>query len=114
MLGMKHPGPRNRVDVEQDKEILMAYYEEYEPSLADETRVANLIRKFRQQYGGAWRDTMYKKIGAKRQVDPRDFWKGDADPRGNGDGHYDDDGSPPCGACDGTGRERVPPDAQED
>lgn len=29
----------------------------------------------------------------------------------NGSGHYDSNGSPRCGACDGTGKERVRPDA---
>lgn len=24
----------------------------------------------------------------------------------NGSGYYDDDGSPPCGSCEGTGKER--------
>ena len=77
-LGLKHPGPspRQRADVEEDKRILMAYYEEYEPSLADEGRIAGIIKKFRQQYGGKWRDNMYKKIGQKRDMDPRDFWRG--------------------------------------
>jgi len=28
----------------------------------------------------------------------------------NGSGYYDNDGSPPCGCCDGTGKERVRPD----
>ncbi len=27
----------------------------------------------------------------------------------NGSGYYDHDGSPPCSGCDGTGKERVPP-----
>ena len=27
-----------------------------------------------------------------------------------GSGHYDSDGSPPCGACDGTGDEKYKPD----
>ena len=27
----------------------------------------------------------------------------------NGSGRYDHNGSPPCGGCDGTGKERVPP-----
>ena len=27
----------------------------------------------------------------------------------NGSGYYDSNGSPPCGACDGTGRERYKP-----
>jgi len=28
----------------------------------------------------------------------------------NGSGHYDNNDSPACGGCDGTGRERVSPD----
>jgi DnaJ-class molecular chaperone len=28
----------------------------------------------------------------------------------NGSGHYDNTGSPPCGACDGTGKERYKPE----
>jgi hypothetical protein len=28
----------------------------------------------------------------------------------NGSGYYDSDGSPPCGACDGTGKERYKPE----
>lgn len=27
----------------------------------------------------------------------------------NGSGHYDNNGAPPCGACDGTGKVRVRP-----
>lgn len=27
----------------------------------------------------------------------------------NGSGRYDNNGSPPCGACDGTGKERYKP-----
>lgn len=27
----------------------------------------------------------------------------------SGSGWYDNDDNPPCGACDGTGRERYPP-----
>lgn len=27
-----------------------------------------------------------------------------------GTGYYDDNGSPPCGACDGTGKERYKPE----
>lgn len=27
----------------------------------------------------------------------------------NGSGHYDSDGSPKCGGCDGTGKERYKP-----
>jgi DnaJ-class molecular chaperone len=27
----------------------------------------------------------------------------------NGSGRYDHNGSPPCGSCDGTGKERVQP-----
>jgi hypothetical protein len=27
----------------------------------------------------------------------------------NGSGYYDNNGSPPCGNCDGTGKERVSP-----
>ena len=27
----------------------------------------------------------------------------------SGSGYYDHNGSPPCGACDGTGKERVSP-----
>lgn len=28
----------------------------------------------------------------------------------SGSGYYDSNGSPPCGACDGTGKERVSPE----
>lgn len=28
----------------------------------------------------------------------------------NGSGYYDHNGSPPCSACNGTGKERVKPD----
>ena len=30
----------------------------------------------------------------------------------NGSGHYDHNGSPPCSACDGTGKERYLPDKE--
>lgn len=31
----------------------------------------------------------------------------------NGSGHYDNNGSPPCGCCGGTGKERVRPTAEQ-
>lgn len=31
----------------------------------------------------------------------------------NGSGYYDHDGSPPCGACDGTGKETYKPDSKD-
>ena len=30
----------------------------------------------------------------------------------NGSGHYDHNGSPPCGSCDGTGKEKYKPDME--
>jgi len=31
-----------------------------------------------------------------------------------GSGHYDHNGSPPCGACDGTGKELYKPEKSEE
>ena len=36
-------------------------------------------------------------------------WKQAACSACNGSGYYDSDGSPPCGACEGTGKESIPP-----
>ena len=66
-------------DIELDKRILMAYYREYQPSLARESKVGDIISKFRRTYAPAeWREMMYASIAAKRDVDPREFWEANA------------------------------------
>ena len=66
-------------DIELDKRILMAYYREYQPSLARESKVGDIISKFRRTYAPAeWREMMYASIAAKRDIDPREFWEANA------------------------------------
>eukprot|EP01050_Picozoa_sp_SAG11_P011706 SAG11_NODE_1257_length_5369_cov_4.408159_2_plen_735_part_00 len=67
--------PRPRVDVQEDMEILLAYYAEYDKPKATEEKVATIIETFRAKYGGGWRDEMYSRIGEKRGVNPRDLFR---------------------------------------
>ena len=65
----------DRVDVQEDVEILLAYYSEYDSSKATEEKVKAIIEKFRAKHGGQWRDEMYSRIGEKRGVNPRDLFR---------------------------------------
>ena len=66
-----------------DEEILHCFYSYMDPALCSDLKIEAIIGSFRQKWGGSrrrpngtlWRDKMYEKIGEKRGVDPRDFFR---------------------------------------